>query len=101
MWDPATGVWSVVGRMYQARARHTAALLPDGRVLVAGGLLNDQALASAEILDPLTSAWSRTGQLITGRDQHATATLPNGTVIVAGGVDRTSEGLGSAELFTP
>ena len=57
--------------------------------------------ASAEIFEPLTSAWNRTGQLITGRDQHATATLPNGTVIVAGGVDRTSEGLGSAELFTP
>jgi N-acetylneuraminic acid mutarotase len=87
--------------MRQARARHTAALLSDGRVLVAGGTPYDEALASTEIFDPSTNAWSTTGQLITGRYQHSTATLPDGTVMVAGGVDQSSEGLGSAELFTP
>ncbi len=90
-----------VGRMQQARARHTAALLPDGRVLVAGGILNNQVLASAETFDPSTSAWSRGGRLVTGRKQHATATLLDGTVMVAGGVDASSDGLGSTELFNP
>ena len=84
-----------------ARARHTAALLPDGRVLVAGGLLNNHVLGSAEIFDPVTSTWSSVTGLVTGRYQHATATLPDGTVMVAGGVDRSIEGLGSIELFTP
>jgi hypothetical protein len=59
IWDPATGLWTLAGRMRQARARHTAAFLPNGRVLVA-----------------------------------------DGTVVVAGGVDRSSEGLGSTELFS-
>ena len=56
VWDPVTGLWSVAGRMHQARARHTAALLPNGNVLIAGGLLNDRVLVSAEIFDPVTSA---------------------------------------------
>ena len=103
VWDPATGLWTIVGRLHQPRARHTAARLPDGRVLVAGGedYQGSGTLASAEIFDPATSAWTRTGNLVTGREQHATATLLDGMVMVAGGYDQSSERLGSAELFSP
>jgi N-acetylneuraminic acid mutarotase len=103
LWDPATGTWTLAGKLHDPRARHTAALLPDGRVLVAGGedYQGVGTLASAEIFDAATSAWTTTGQLITGREQHATATLLNGRVMVAGGYDETGDGLGSAELFTP
>jgi Galactose oxidase, central domain len=69
---------------------HTATLLPDGRVLVAGGLYYDAS--SAELYDPATGAWSRTGSLSAVRNGPTATLLPNGKVLIAGG--------GSAELGT-
>jgi N-acetylneuraminic acid mutarotase len=102
VWDPSTGLWTIVGRLHQPRDRHTAARLPDGRVLVAGGedYQGSETLASAEIFDPATSVWATTGNLVTGREQDATATLLDGMVMVAGGYDQSSEKLGSAGLFS-
>jgi hypothetical protein len=50
LYNPATGVWSATGNLNTARYRHTATLLPDGRVLVAAGY-NAGVLASAELYD--------------------------------------------------
>ncbi len=87
------------GNMAVARYGHTATLLPNGRVLIAGG--NDGAswLASAELYDPATQTFSATGYMTMARvAQNATllanSTLPNyGKVLIAGGGDL------SAELF--
>ena len=49
LWNPATGTWSLTGRLNFARAQHTATLLPSGKVLVAGGYAN---AATAELFDP-------------------------------------------------
>ena len=86
--------------MRNARTRHTAALLADGRVLVAGGW-NGQVIPSVETFYPASRAWSATGRLITERDEHASAVLPNGRVLVAGGLNQNRDVLGSAEVFTP
>jgi Galactose oxidase, central domain len=92
------------GSMGMARTGHTATLLPDGTVLLAGGL----ALASAEKYDPGTAEFTpTTGSMSVARSGH-TATLlttgPNsGQVLITGGQAR---GVGSApfataELFDP
>ena len=52
LYDPDSGSWTAAGKMDEARARHTATLLPDGRVLMAGGGWNGSPLASAELYDP-------------------------------------------------
>src|SRR6266513_4018883 len=55
-----SGTWTATGRLGTARTLHTATLLPNGKVLVAGGN-NGSALASAELYDPATGTWTATG----------------------------------------
>src|SRR5437773_2140456 len=78
------------GSLATARILHTATLLPNGKVLVAGGYNNDNPeLASAELYDSASGTWSATGSLNTARYAHTATLLPNGKVLVAGG-DRKS-----------
>ena len=58
LYDPASGTWTATGSLTTARASHTATLLPNGKVLVAGGFDSSGCLASAELYDPATGTWS-------------------------------------------
>ena len=75
-------------------------MLPNGKVLVAGGVNFNNPLASAELYDPASGTWAATGSLATARAAHTATLLPNGKVLVAGGANNTST-LASAELYDP
>jgi hypothetical protein len=90
--DPA---WSPTSSMSTAREGHTATLLPDGRVLIAGGL-GTQVEPTAEIYDPGTFTFSLTGSMSDARVNHYAVLLATGKVLVAGG-----DSLASAELYDP
>src|ERR1700733_163712 len=75
--------WSVTGSLGTPRSGHTATLLANGKVLVAGGY----GLTSAEVYDPATGQWSATGSMISPRGEHLAVRLTNGKVLVAGGFD--------------
>ena len=90
----AAGTWSATGSLVTGRYGHTATLLPNGKVLVAGGY-NGGALTSAELYDPATGTWSPTGSLTYGRSNHTATLLNNGKVLVAGG------GPTQCELYDP
>ncbi|WNG47590.1 hypothetical protein F0U60_28300 [Archangium minus] len=86
--------------MSHARYDHTATVLPNGKVLVVGGLGGSTLLASAELYDPSTGAWTPAGSLQTVRYRHTATLLPNGKVLVAGGyADGWTEN--SVELYDP
>src|SRR5437016_13593628 len=82
------------GSLAPPRIGHTATLLPNGKVLVAGG-----GVRAAELYDPASGTWTATGSLNTGTD---TATLlPNGMVLVTGRVGRLPSFSAIAELYDP
>jgi WD40 repeat protein len=84
--------------MTTTRRSHTATLLTNGKVLVAGGY-NVNPTANAELYDPGTGQWAATGNMTTARLWHTATLLPNGKVLVAGG---SGDGvLASAELYDP
>ena len=98
--QPCTGA-SAVGSLATARYYHTATLLPNGQVLVAGGQDNSfSSLASAELYDPASGTWTATGSLGAARFGHTATLLPNGLVLVAGGINSGGD-LASAELYDP
>src|SRR5438552_5976754 len=69
------GTWTVTGSLTTGRYLHTATVLPNGLVLVAGGIdPNFHATATAERYDPASGTWTATGSLNTARYEH-TATL--------------------------
>jgi hypothetical protein len=96
--DPSTGAFtSTTGNMTAARFGHTATLMADGKILIAGGKNATSVLNSAEIFDPATGLFTATGDLGTARRDHIATALSNGRILLAGGY--SDHCLNSAEIF--
>jgi hypothetical protein len=88
------GAWIVTGGLAQERVLHTATLLDDGRVLVAGG-----DTVTAEVYSRETRTWSPTGSTLTPHQGHTATKLRDGRVLLAGGSQKHSDI--TAELYEP
>ena len=108
LFDPTTGTFSQAGDMTRARgAGAGAVLLPDGRVLVAGG--GPEVGGSAELFDPDSGTFAPTGDMTEARAGFfSTTLLSDGRVLLAGGIvadptDPTAKPriLATAEIYDP
>jgi hypothetical protein len=99
---PSVEHWALTGSMAEERAAHEAVLLPNGQVLVMGGVtLGDMFHNSAELYDPASGSWSDTGSMRDVRAGHTATLLPNGQVLVTGGANNMVPVLETAELYDP
>ena len=98
-------VWRQTAPLATSRFKHTANLLPNGKVLIVGGATYTAAtntyrdLAEAELYDPLSNTWSSAGKMATARYGHTSTLLPNGKVLVTGGT--TTSGQTQGEIYDP
>src|SRR2546427_12928772 len=102
VWAQAPGTWAPMADLNQPRAEHTATLLTNGTVLIAGGRgAGGQPLASAEIGDPATAGYRLLASSLPAPVWGHTATrLDDGTVLIAGG-QRGARYRRAAQLFDP
>src|SRR5215469_18042319 len=100
------GAFTATGAMTIARSWHTATLLNNGQVLIAGGVTDSSSsvTASAELYDPTRGTFSPTGNMTAPRWAHTAILLPDGRVLIAGGSGSFGENLPyltTAEIYDP
>src|SRR5262245_34936409 len=104
----SSGIFIGAGTMTTARSGHTATLLFDGKVLIAGGYRGIgitrpvyEYFDSAELYDPATKTFAQTGNMVSPRHRHSATQLVDGKVLITGGWDQRYVVLASAELYDP
>lgn len=104
------GIFSEAGNLTTEREAHTATLLNNGKVLIAGGyavLAGYPVWSSAELYDPASHTFSATGDMTTPRYGHTATLLPDGRVLITGGASSINFDISSypsqasAELYDP
>jgi hypothetical protein len=104
IYDPATGIWSPTGSMTapHSETEYAGLLLPDGRVLVAGGHAAPHIpVSEADLYDPTTGTWSQAGFMSDARAGHSAIVLSgNGRMLVMGGLKSGPMATASADIAT-
>ena len=86
LYDPATGTFARMGDLTKARSGHSATLLPNGKVLIAGGTDGIAYIGTAELFDPATGTFSQTGDLRRAQVWNDATLLTTGKVLISGGL---------------
>jgi hypothetical protein len=104
-WPSGTGTVSEIAAMHIARASHTSTLLPNGKVLIAGGFAGSggeyNPYRTAELYDPNSGTFQAVAEMSIGRSGHTATLLKNGKVLIVGGWTGRYDLRGSAEIYNP
>jgi hypothetical protein len=104
-WPSGTGSVAEIAAMHIARASHTSTLLPNGKVLIAGGFAGSggesNPYTAAELFDPSSGTFQSVANMSIGRSGHTATLLKNGKVLIVGGWTGRYDHRGSSEIFDP
>ncbi len=107
IYDPTSNTFTLLTNtgMTHPRMDHTATLLKDGRVLVAGGWnsLESCTVASVDVFDPATNSFTPAAPMLLSRHEHTATLLPDGRVLVVGGLrveTGVTQTLNEVEIYT-
>jgi len=104
-WPSGPGSVAEIAAMHIARASHTSTLLPNGKVLIAGGFAGSggeyRPYRTAELYDPSSGTFRSIGDMSIGRSGHTATLLKNGKVLIVGGWTGLYDLRGSAEIYDP
>jgi hypothetical protein len=100
LYDPATNTFAAGPAMNTARGDAAATLLPNGKVLIAGGAGQPVVLNSTELYDPATNTFGASNPMNAARFDAAIVVLPDSRVLITGGFGSDSSALSSTELYT-
>lgn len=102
-YDPATGVWTVVGAMNEARLLPTVTQINDSIILIAGGLTSSGVTSSCELYNINTHSSTTAASMEITRYEHRAVLLNNGKVLITGGRDGGAYGqfFNSCEIYDP
>jgi hypothetical protein len=99
------GTFTATGSMAAPRAFHTATLLTNGKVLIAGGSTDFTGpVATAELYDPEKETFIATGNMTAARIGHTATLLPDGKVFISGGSVSGGQSMipsNGAEIYDP
>jgi len=105
IYNPATGTFAYASQMNEGHYNHTATLLDNGEVLIAGGnyfpLSGGSTPADSELYDPSTHTFTVTGSMVTPRENHTATVLNDGTVLIVGGDIEDGSVPPAAEIYDP
>src|SRR5580698_636724 len=104
-WPSGTGTVAEIAAMHIARASHTSTLLPNGKVLIAGGFAGSggeyNPYRTAEVFDPNSGSFQPVAEMSIGRSGHTATLLKNGKALIVGGWTGRYDLRGSAEIYDP
>lgn len=105
IYDRTTGLFTPTKTLGIPRRNHTSTLLPDGKVLLAGGAATlagaSEPQATAEVYDPATDRFTAIGNLSMARMNHTATSLADGKILLLGGTGSGGSDLVSAEVYDP
>jgi len=92
-------VWMLTNNLTYPRTGHTASILPNGSVLVVGGVGNDSIGMTAELYDPLSNTWTFVANMTYPRLRHTASVILNSSVLVVGGSDDELLGMTAEQYY--
>ncbi len=101
IYDPTNGTWNTTGAMNAPRQSFLTVTLPNGKVLITGGVSSGEHVSSSELYDPSNGTWTSAASMPEPRIYATATVLAGGKILVTGGERSNQLSYSTAEIYDP